>query len=152
MKSERHAWLQDKHADHQPTSQSTSAAAAEPEPLPSALSSTSDQHEALRSQTAPASRVDADGPDPALASLMTLCGIGASQQVSSVPASADMLPAQTGDKEDCGECIICWEAPANVILQPCGHLCVCSGCIPLLLGLPCPMCRGEVMTSMVAQA
>ena len=83
---------------------------------------------------------------------MTLCGIGAGQQISSVPAAADILPAQTGDKEDCAECIICWEAPANVILQPCGHICACTGCIPLLLGLPCPMCRGKVMNSMVAQA
>ena len=25
----------------------------------------------------------------------------------------------------CSECIICWEAAPNVVLQPCGHVCVC---------------------------
>ena len=152
LKPERHVWLQGKHAEQQLTSQPMSDTATEPEPLFTTHSSTSGQQEVLWSQTATASRADPDGPAPASPCPKTLCGIGGSQLFSSVPAAADMLPAQTGDRADFAECIICWEAPANVILQPCGHLCACAGCIPLLLGLPCPMCRGKVVTSMVAQA
>ena len=57
-----------------------------------------------------------------------------------------------GILEDSPECIICWEAGANVVLQPCGHLCVCLGCVELLKGALCPMCRGEVLSKLTAEA
>ena len=137
LKPERHVWLQGKHAEQQLTSQPMSDTATEPEPLFTTHSSTSNQQEGLWSQAATASRADPDSPASALAHPITLCDIFASQQVCSVPASVDMQ-AQTGDREDWAECIICWEAPANVILQPCGHMCACAGCIPLLFGLAVP--------------
>ena len=49
------------------------------------------------------------------------------------------------------ECIICWEAAPNVLLQPCGHICACSGCAALLEHSDCPMCRCKVECSMVLQ-
>ena len=56
------------------------------------------------------------------------------------------------DLEDCPECIICWDANASVVLQPCGHLCVCLGCVELLRGAACPMCRGQVLSKVTTKA
>ena len=36
-----------------------------------------------------------------------------------------------GEKEGAGmapDCVICWEARANMVLVPCGHLCMCYEC------------------------
>ena len=49
------------------------------------------------------------------------------------------------------ECVVCWEAAASVVLQPCGHICACSGCAALLQHSPCPMCRCKVQCSIVLQ-
>ena len=49
------------------------------------------------------------------------------------------------------ECIICWEAAPNVLLQPCGHICACSGCAALLDLSDCPMCRCKVQGTFVLQ-
>lgn len=42
-------------------------------------------------------------------------------------------------------------APASMILQLCGHMCACLGCNGLLAGLPCPMCRRDLSSSMAAK-
>ena len=60
-------------------------------------------------------------------------------------------PSHASTHDECAECVICWDARANVILQPCGHLLACSGCIGLLTGLPCPMCRSGVLSCVVVQ-
>jgi len=39
------------------------------------------------------------------------------------------------------ECPICQSAPRELMLQPCKHLCVCRGCMPLLPKKSCPICR-----------
>ena len=49
------------------------------------------------------------------------------------------------------ECVICWEAVPDVVLQPCGHMCVCSGCAALLAGSSCPICRCEVQCNITLQ-
>ena len=51
-----------------------------------------------------------------------------------------------GSEPDAEECVICWEGAAEVILQPCGHLCLCEQCVQPLLkqGLGCPMCRVNI--------
>ena len=56
------------------------------------------------------------------------------------------------DLEECPECIVCWEASASIVLQPCGHLCVCLGCVELLRGDLCPMCRGQVLSRVTTEA
>ena len=66
-------------------------------------------------------------------------------------AAADLLQAPDSD-DDSVECIICWEASASVVLQPCGHLCVCLSCVELLRGAVCPMCRGEVLSRVMTEA
>ena len=49
------------------------------------------------------------------------------------------------------ECIICWEAAPNVLLQPCGHICACSGCVALLEPSDCPVCRCKVDCTIIFQ-
>ena len=43
-------------------------------------------------------------------------------------------------------CVICCDEAATHAMVPCGHLCVCQGCIGEFLGgiIACPMCRAEV--------
>ena len=51
-----------------------------------------------------------------------------------------------GDADD--ECVVCWAKNAAVIFRPCGHLCCCLPCAqPFQGGLPCPMCRRAVESS-----
>lgn len=47
------------------------------------------------------------------------------------------------------DCVVCWEQCANVVLQPCGHMCTCSACAPTCLGAAslCPLCRCTVVAS-----
>ena len=51
--------------------------------------------------------------------------------------------------DSCADCVICWERCADVVLQPCGHLCTCSACVAACLGSTflCPMCRCTVADS-----
>ncbi|TNJ26465.1 Ankyrin repeat protein 2 [Giardia muris] len=41
-------------------------------------------------------------------------------------------------------CVICLTNPKDTLLQPCGHLCACSGCSGKLKGQSCPLCRTPV--------
>ena len=38
------------------------------------------------------------------------------------------------------ECIICSDKSAEIAFLPCGHMCICSTCVPL--ASKCPICRG----------
>lgn len=40
-------------------------------------------------------------------------------------------------------CIICLEAPKEVLLKPCNHVCGCLGCCSRLRH--CPICRAEIV-------
>ena len=37
------------------------------------------------------------------------------------------------DESMLADCVVCWDNAASVVLQPCGHMCACSGCALLLL-------------------
>ena len=54
---------------------------------------------------------------------------------------------------DNGQCVVCWQADASVVLQPCGHLCTCAACTALFLGPQgaCPLCRCSVLGSITVQ-
>ncbi|KAG8944208.1 hypothetical protein FRC03_002136, partial [Tulasnella sp. 419] len=43
-------------------------------------------------------------------------------------------------------CVVCLNAPSTVLIQDCGHLCLCPTCSQRLLqlGSKCPVCRGDV--------
>ena len=66
-------------------------------------------------------------------------------QQASEKSEGRPLQAHVTAVYESAECVICLE-DANVVLQSCGHLCVCSGCTDLLKGL-CPMCRSQVQSS-----
>ena len=47
------------------------------------------------------------------------------------------------DGDDGKECIVCLDAPKQIIYQPCGHFCVCAKCAKQVHN-KCPLCRQEV--------
>ena len=120
-------------AEQQAAIRPAPVAVAEPRPSPSILAE--HRPDALQSGAATASRADASGS--ALASPLSVNAAGACHQYNFAIAAAQVPQAQGADQEVHAECVVCWEAPANGVLQPCGHMCVCSGCIGLLSGLPC---------------
>jgi hypothetical protein len=59
------------------------------------------------------------------------------------------LPSPYLSINDRGECGICQERPANIIIKPCRHLTCCEPCFNNLRqdahgNVPCPMCREPV--------
>lgn len=60
-------------------------------------------------------------------------------------SAAEAAAAQAARAADAApKCVVCWgAAPAVVVLAlaPCGHRCVCAGCVPQLPGRQCPVCR-----------
>lgn len=50
------------------------------------------------------------------------------------------------ETEEDNECVVCLESKKEYAVVPCGHLCLCEGCIPNLK--ECPICRGEMITAM----
>lgn len=52
------------------------------------------------------------------------------------------------DAESQGRCVVCWSAPKDTALMPCGHFCVCHECGTSIRITPgrnrCPLCRGDV--------
>ena len=57
-------------------------------------------------------------------------------------ASPDVLPSASDSVGR--ECVVCLIAVPVMVLLPCGHLCACAQCGPILEGKPCPMCRSVV--------
>lgn len=45
-------------------------------------------------------------------------------------------------------CVVCFEGPRNVVLQPCLHLVLCESCAPKFS--TCPICRKEVRSRLTA--
>jgi hypothetical protein len=61
---------------------------------------------------------------------------------SVVPPAA---PASHPDAED--QCVLCFDAPKDHIIIPCGHVCVCEACAHQLTQMKkpsCPICRGAI--------
>lgn len=66
------------------------------------------------------------------------------------PRPADVLseeqqPAAEGSEQE-DSCILCWAAPRETTLAPCGHRALCERCTRTLLQAshPCPVCRAKV--------
>ena len=112
-------------------------------------------------------------PDPVSSGHGTPDQVVAAVRAGTDPAKASSLPLSTstapeapldGGKnptfeasgavaegyEDIAECVMCWDAAADVLQQPCGHVCTCYGCTKVLDAL-CPMCRCEVVSIIVLQ-
>ena len=44
------------------------------------------------------------------------------------------------------KCVICIDNPADILVRPCKHVCMCASCSPQMSDRPCPVCRGRVTT------
>lgn len=50
---------------------------------------------------------------------------------------------QPANDSDAGSmCVVCMDAPLEMVLIPCRHMCVCEDCSKQLIS--CPMCRQTV--------
>ena len=47
-----------------------------------------------------------------------------------------------------GECVICMDARARVVIQPCNHMCLCEQCADFAAITKCPICQGDVKDSL----
>jgi hypothetical protein len=64
-----------------------------------------------------------------------------------VPLAA---PAPHPDAEET-MCVVCFDAPKEYAVVPCGHQCVCAGCAEQLTKTrtpTCPVCRGPIRETM----
>lgn len=43
-------------------------------------------------------------------------------------------------------CVICLERPSNIVLVPCGHLCLCDTCDRARPVTQCPKCRADIVS------
>ena len=59
------------------------------------------------------------------------------------PSSA---PAPKATEEKGGQCVVCWDAPAQAVCIPCGHLAGCIDCLSEIKekGWGCPVCRARI--------
>jgi hypothetical protein len=48
------------------------------------------------------------------------------------------------DDKEARECVVCFENPKNVLLQPCMHMAMCRKCFDTNKPTQCPICRGVV--------
>ena len=77
-------------------------------------------------------------------------------------AFAQISAGPAGLAQDCSstkvfeteECVVCWAAAACVILQPCGHMCMCEACSQVFKSpaVLCPMCRARVKGTIAVAA
>ena len=51
------------------------------------------------------------------------------------------------EESSAGKCIVCFESATHALI-PCGHMCLCDDCAPIMVGQgTCPICRGSVQKS-----
>lgn len=57
---------------------------------------------------------------------------------------SNMLLAVYGAASD--DCCVCMDNPCTMVIAPCGHYCLCTGCVTAVRGSvrSCPMCRGPI--------
>jgi hypothetical protein len=48
------------------------------------------------------------------------------------------------------QCIVCQDALSSVVLDPCGHFCLCDSCLQQVVGrnAKCPVCRKTIVKSL----
>ena len=87
--------------------------------------------------------------EPQIASNASLASVSPAERAI-ISSSSKAEPSASHAELDGGppeECVVCWAAGAEVVFQPCGHLCTCCSCAEPFLGqsLACPMCRATVV-------
>jgi hypothetical protein len=72
------------------------------------------------------------------------------QQVQARLGSSVVPPAPHLDAEET-QCVVCFDAPKDHIIVPCGHQCVCGACAEQLTKTRtplCPVCREPIQQTM----
>jgi hypothetical protein len=88
----------------------------------------------------------------AIGSLLAALSLRALTRARRHAAAAVALPPDTPPDapaaSDNARCVVCWEMASVVALAPCGHVCLCAGCLPRLARerpeFLCPTCRVPV--------
>jgi hypothetical protein len=75
------------------------------------------------------------------------------QQVQARLGSSVVPPAAPAPHPDAEEtmCVVCFDAPKDHIIVPCGHMCVCEACAEQLTKTRtpfCPVCREPIRETM----
>jgi len=62
----------------------------------------------------------------------------------------ERLQSALEEKDDLRKCKVCFENLMDCVIQTCGHLSVCMKCGEDMKkkGIPCPICRKKITTSM----
>jgi hypothetical protein len=73
--------------------------------------------------------------------------------VQQMQAQLGVPPAAPAPHPDAEEtmCVVCFDAPKEYIIVPCGHICVCARCAEQLTKTRtpmCPVCRGPIRETM----
>jgi hypothetical protein len=72
------------------------------------------------------------------------------QQIQARLGVPPAAPAHHPDAEET-MCVVCFDAPKDHIIVPCGHQCVCEACAEQLTNTRtplCPVCRGPIRETM----
>lgn len=90
----------------------------------------------------------APGADEKLLAALTRCkdDVACQQKLREFVLDAykcALVAAGVGINDDGGECVVCLGQTHNVLLLPCGHLCLCTHCHSRIDGR-CPLCRIDV--------
>ena len=96
----------------------------------------------------PAARIEQDEKQEALARVDALLEVERLLAAHADP-HAEARPLQ--EQPDYSECCVCLEQfriSDLLALVPCGHRCVCKGCLPFVIDKPCPVCRTPVTGSL----
>ena len=82
----------------------------------------------------------------------TLAEIVRGRETRNMDRAGDGAGEEARELPDRLVCVVCLGAEREVILLPCGHVCVCATCADTLLagGHLCPVCRGPITTVMPA--
>jgi rubrerythrin len=80
---------------------------------------------------------------------LTLVMQSAATQLQEAQAQLGVPPAAPAPHPDYAEdqCVMCFDAPKDHIIIPCGHVCVCEACANLLTQMSkplCPICRTAI--------
>ena len=76
---------------------------------------------------------------------MSSPGVAPAPQVASAPRSVKCeRAAATAIEFLATQCVVCLHRPLDVVLEPCGHLCLCRGCSDRIKER-CPICRKPIV-------
>jgi hypothetical protein len=73
------------------------------------------------------------------------------QQVQAQLGVSPAAPALQAAADEENMCVVCFDAPKDHIIVPCGHQCVCEACAEQLTNTRtpmCPVCRGPIIQTM----